>query len=47
MNGGWRLSAEVAHVRLVFLVEKNVRRLQIPVQHAALMRVMNGVRDLD
>ena len=39
--------AEVAHVRLVFVVEEDVGRLEVPVQHAALMRVINGVGDLD
>ena len=33
--------------RLAVLAEHNVARLQIPVQHAATVRVLDGVADID
>ncbi len=38
---------EVAHMRLVFVVEEDIGWFQVPVQYAALMRVINGLCDLD
>ena len=40
-----RPKSEVGDVRLTLLVEQNVPRLEISVQDAALVRVVNGAGD--